>query len=419
MNTIVSRREESVRGRLGSAVHRHRPVSPSGIQERLFTLLFSGLVYPQIWEDPVIDMEAMALEPHHHIVTIASGGCNAMSYLTSNPAEISAVDLNATHVALNNLKITAAQQLPDYEHFHRFFARADDKANIKAYETYLRPHLDDRSRTYWDSRSLLGRRRISMFARGFYRFGLLGRFIGTCHLMASLYGIDFRPLLEARTLAEQKNFFDRELRPVFERGLIRWITDKPSSLFGLGIPPSQFHSLAGGRAMHEVLEERLERLACGFLMTENYFAWQAFARRYSYTYEGPLPPYLQPQNFEIVRERASRITITNTSFTEYLKDLPEASADRYILLDAQDWMTDVQLEQLWREITRTARPGGRILFRTADLPSLAPGRISTYLLNRWDYLEEESLRLTAKDRSSIYGGFHVYRLRGADEARNL
>ncbi len=35
--------------RLKRAVHRHRAVSRKGIQERLFTFAFSGLVYPQIW----------------------------------------------------------------------------------------------------------------------------------------------------------------------------------------------------------------------------------------------------------------------------------------------------------------------------------------------------------------------------------
>jgi S-adenosylmethionine:diacylglycerol 3-amino-3-carboxypropyl transferase len=34
------------------AVHRSRPLSRAGLSERLFTLAFSGLVYPQIWEDP-------------------------------------------------------------------------------------------------------------------------------------------------------------------------------------------------------------------------------------------------------------------------------------------------------------------------------------------------------------------------------
>ena len=110
---------------LGAAVHRNATFSRAGVLERLFTFAFKGLVYPQIWEDPVVDMEALAIRPDDHIVAIASGGCNVMSYLTANPARITAVDLNGAHIALNRLKLRAARDLPDYEAFHRFFARAD------------------------------------------------------------------------------------------------------------------------------------------------------------------------------------------------------------------------------------------------------------------------------------------------------
>ena len=48
---------------IGAAVNRSALYSKEGIAERLFTLAFSGLVYPQIWEDPVVDLEALALEP--------------------------------------------------------------------------------------------------------------------------------------------------------------------------------------------------------------------------------------------------------------------------------------------------------------------------------------------------------------------
>src|SRR6476659_3458956 len=76
------------------AVHRNRPLSREGLSERLFTLAFGGLVYPQIWEDPAVDLAAMEITPDHHVVTIASGGCNVMSYLSAEPARITAVDLN-------------------------------------------------------------------------------------------------------------------------------------------------------------------------------------------------------------------------------------------------------------------------------------------------------------------------------------
>ena len=52
--------------RLRQAVHRHKPISRQGIQERLFTLAFSGLVYAQIWEDPLVDLEALSLKEGEH-----------------------------------------------------------------------------------------------------------------------------------------------------------------------------------------------------------------------------------------------------------------------------------------------------------------------------------------------------------------
>src|SRR5688572_16232338 len=87
------------------AVYRNRALSKAGLSERLFTFLFSGLVYPQIWEDPEIDMEAMALAEGHRVVTIASGGCNVLAYLTRSPVRIDAVDLNTAHIALNRMKL--------------------------------------------------------------------------------------------------------------------------------------------------------------------------------------------------------------------------------------------------------------------------------------------------------------------------
>ena len=75
-------------------------------------------------------------------------------------------------------------------------------------------------------------------------------------------------------------------------------------------------------------------------------------------------------------------------------------------------MTDHQLNALWTEITRTALPGARVIFRPAPQPTLLPGRVSDQILNRWTYEEEESLELGRQDRSSIYGGFHLYVFNG-------
>ena len=396
------------RHRVGKAMYQHRTLSKDGISERLFALLFSGLVYPQIWEDPEIDMEAMALGEGHRVVTIASGGCNMLAYLTAAPASIEVVDLNAAHVALNRLKLTAAKHLPGQGDFHRFFSAGGFSYNSMAYDRFVAPHLDPTTRRYWEKRDLLGRRRVSVFDRDFYRTGLLGLFVGAGHRVAGLHGVDTSRILEAKNLGEQRRFFREHLEPLFDRPLIRWATRSKASLFGLGIPPAQYDSLAGDRSMAEVLAQRLEKLACDFPLKDNYFAWQAFGRRYPNPGEAALPRYLDAAHFPAIRANAGRAGVHHVSFTELLTGKPAGSVDRYVLLDAQDWMTDAQLDALWTEITRTAAPGARVIFRTAAPETLLPGRLSPAILARWDYRCDASREFTARDRSAIYGGFHLY-----------
>lgn len=398
------------RRRVAQAVYQHKPLSKAGLSERLFALLFSGLVYPQIWEDPEIDIEAMQLGEGHRIVTIASGGCNVLAYLTQAPAHIDAVDLNAAHVALNRLKLAAVRHLPGPGDFARFFGSAGTGHNAHAYDRFLAPRLDASTRAYWERRDLLGRRRIAVFDRDFYRTGLLGFFIAAGHRVARLHGIDPAGIMETRSIGEQRRFFREHLAPLFDKPLIRLATAQKASLFGLGIPPAQYDALvtAGDGTMASVLRARLEKLACDFRLRDNYFAWQAFARRYPDHGEAALPRYLQPDNFGTIRENAGRVTVHHANFIDLLADKPAGSVDRYVLLDAQDWMTDQQLNRLWSEITRTAAPGARVIFRTAAAPTLLPGRVSPELLDAWDYRETESRELSARDRSAIYGGFHLY-----------
>lgn len=396
------------------AVLQTEKLSKQGVLERAFAFAFRGLVYAQIWEDPVVDLEALQLGPGMHLVTIASGGCNVLSYLTADPARITAVDLNTAHVALGKLKLAAAQHLPDQASFHRFFADADSPANIAAYKAHVAPHLDQVSRDYWEGRDPVGRKRIGGFARNFYRRGLLGSFIITGQWLARAYGIDTRAMLKAQSLEEQREIFETSFAPLFDKKFVRWLTSNPASLFGLGIPPAQYQALLGDAPdMASVLRARLEKLSCDFAVSENYFAWQAFGRGYGKHSAAPLPPYLQAHNHAAVAARADRVDYRHLNFVEFLRSQPAGSCDRYVLLDAQDWMTDAQLTELWSEITRTARPGARVLFRTAAEPTLLPGRLPNDLLARWTYAEADSLRFTRADRSSIYGGVHLYTLAAA------
>ncbi|MEM9628301.1 MAG: DUF3419 family protein [Pseudomonadota bacterium] len=394
---------------LKAAVHRQDIAAKQKLLERLFTFAFSGLVYPQIWEDPVPDLEALALKPDSHLVTIASGGCNVLSYLTANPAKITAVDLNHAHIALTDLKLTAAKRLPDYRSFRRFFHGADSQANVELYDRLLASSLSPATRAYWDASGLGRKRRISLFARNIYRFGLLGYCIRSGHLVAKAFGIDLRGLMATKDLEQQKAYFEKHIAPIFDKRLIRWIASSPMSLFGLGIPPAQYHDLADGEPMADVLRQRLERLATDFSIDSNYFAWQAFTGAYPEEHADCVPLYLQERHFDSIRARVDRVRTVRWSVTDFLDRQPASSVDAVVLLDAQDWMTAAQLNELWQRLTIACRPGARVIFRTAGRASVLPGQVDDAVLDRWRYDRNMSAAMLAKDRSAIYGGFHLYR----------
>ncbi len=406
--TVGSIVEQDTGTLVGSAITRSRMLSVDGLLERLFAFAFRGLVYPQIWEDPVVDLAAMEIKPEHHIVTIASGGCNVLSYLTATPAKITAVDLNRAHVALTKLKLAGLEKLPNWDAFYRFFGDADEAQNVKDYHYFLKPTLDAETRSYWEGRGITGRKRLRQFKTNIYAHGLLGRFIGVGHRLAKIYGRDLGSYLNCRSIEEQRDYFAKQIAPLFDKRFVQWMTRRRVSLYGLGIPPAQYEALAGGSSMADVLYERLERLTCGFSLSENYFAWQAFGRSYAPGASGPVPLYLNQRNFARLRETANRVNVQQINMTDALLAMPQASVDRVVLLDAQDWMTDAQLNALWGAITHATGHDARVIFRTAGKPTILPGRVKEDILGQWTYLEEKSLELGAKDRSSIYGGFHIY-----------
>ncbi len=394
---------------LEKAAHQKPATTRRGALERLFTLMFQGFVYNQIWEDPVVDLAALALKPEHRLITIASGGCNVLNYLGADPARIIAVDLNANHIALTKLKLAALRHLPNYESFFHFFGRANDKANKAAYDRYLRKQLDEETREYWEESRPLRGKRINMFGKNLYRYGLLGRFIGILHAVAKLHGKKLEPILSARTPEEQRRLFERDIAPLFEFKSIKLLSKSPVSLYALGIPPAQYDELVAAGDPVAVLRERVERLACDFPINENYFAWQAFGRGYDVEHKEAVPDYLREDVYDVIRTRTDKIEIHHASLTDFLQAQAPQSLHRYVLLDAQDWMNNDQITALWREIDRTAHArDARVIFRTAGPDSPLPRKLPPEVLAPWTYLESESRAWHAKDRSSIYGGFHVY-----------
>jgi|JI10StandDraft_1071094.scaffolds.fasta_scaffold35061_2 S-adenosylmethionine-diacylglycerol 3-amino-3-carboxypropyl transferase len=399
---------------LKEAAVNHRLTSKRGVMERMFTMMFQGFVYNQIWEDPDVDMAALRLRPDSRIITIASGGCNVVNYLAGNPARVIAVDLNPNHIALTRLKLAALKYLPTYEDFFQFFGHANTRKNRENFDNYLAHRLDDTTRRHWQKSAPLRGQRINMFSKDLYRYSLLGRFLGVLQTVARLHGKQLNEMLAAKTVAEQRAIFNRVIAPLFDSKLVKALSRMPVSFYALGIPPAQYDELAKASNGDPagLIRQRIEKLACDFPLQSNYFAWQAFGRRYDTQDRQGVPAYLQEKTYNIVRERVDRVETHLASMTDFLAKQPLASVDCYVLLDAQDWMNEEQITALWEQITRTAAPKARVIFRTAGPDSPLERKLPAELIGRWNYMAEEAQRFHDQDRSSIYGGFHIYELKG-------
>jgi len=352
---------------------------------RLFARWFNQLVYAQIWEDPRADLVALRLQPGERMVTISSGGCNALAYLAACPGVVHAVDLNRAHLATLEIKRAAFRGLPTYGDLLDFLGGKSAPENICHYENWVEPVLETQAKEWWGARDLFGRPRYEMFARNLYRHGLLGRFIGFSHLLVRLLGGNLSRLGAAETEEERQILFDRYLAPVFQNPIVRFLANRPTALYSLGIPPAQFEAIRreAPRGIAAEFSDRMRRLTCSWPLETNCFAMQAVHRSYDLSQQSSLPMYLQKQYYSGIRERLDNLHLHHASLTQFLRNQPSGSLDAYVILDAQDWMNQNQLNELWEEITRTACCGARVVFRSGGKASPLEGRLSARLLRHW------------------------------------
>jgi S-adenosylmethionine-diacylglycerol 3-amino-3-carboxypropyl transferase len=393
---------------VADAAREGRTWNESTIWDRMYAFWCRRLVYTQIWEDPEADLAALQLPLGSTIVTISSGGCNALSYLTAQPAQVYAVDLNQAHLALLKLKLAGIRAFSKYGEFFQFFGEAASPANLQLYRDRLRPLLEPDARAYWDKRNIIGRPRHAYFTDGFYRHGMLGRFIGLTHIVAKVAGIDLGALLTAEVGASERIEALDRLHRLFHSRLARILTRTPALLFSVGMPPQQRARLGGGAPLNELLYQRLLRLINRHPNDTNYFAWQALRLRYCGPGDRCLPPYLQRSQFARMRNDAGLIIPVHANLRQFLDGLPAREVDAVVLLDSQDWMAGEEIRALWDAIDRAGSDQVSVIFRTAGAESPLETPDLVHLGDIWRRDEERSAIGYELDRSGVYGGFHCY-----------
>lgn len=384
---------------------------------KVFRAVHRGnLVYNTCWEDPALDREALDFQPDDRVLVITSAGCNALDYLLTGVAAVHAVDVNPIQNALLELKVQAIRHL-DYASFFELFGQGQTPQARQMYQEALRDHLTPAARRYWD-------RHISFFNgdgwRGSFYYrgssGLLAKVVLTnAHVLHRL-GKPIRALLAAGSLEEQRDIYRTRIREQIWTPWLRWFLARPTTLSLLGVPWPQRQQIIdeypGGVA--KLIRDALDAVLLELPFHDNYF-WRVYVQGH-YTPEC-CPEYLKAANFERLRAGLlDRLHIHTCTVTDLLTE-EERQFSKFVLLDHMDWMAykdPPALAAEWNALLARARPGSRVIFRSAGLRSTFVDHLQLRHRGREHRLDhllrfhtEKAAQLHARDRVHTYGSFYI------------
>jgi S-adenosylmethionine-diacylglycerol 3-amino-3-carboxypropyl transferase len=393
------------------------------LSEKVSRLVFAAvqgrrLIYNSCWEDPAVDRAALDLQPDDRVLVITSGGCNALDYLLAGAGQVHAVDINPCQNALLAFKAAAIRRL-DFSSFFELFGKGRSPKTSQMYHDAIRPLLPTGARLFWDGHlGYFGGKgwRDSFYYRG--TFGLLARLqLANAQQLLGLRRA-IHMLLEAPDIHLQEEIYRAEVRDRLWTPLTNWLCSRQVLLSLIGIPWEQrrlINEYPGGilQFSRDIVEAVFTRLP----LKTNYF-WRVYLQGH-YDLDC-CPEYLRPENYARLRgELLERLTIDTLSVTDFLERAGPAIS-KFVLLDHMDWMNAHDRRGLaaeWTALLARARPGARVIFRSAGLHVSYLDMLTVSYRGRQamlgDLLQFDRSRaqeLHAQDRVHMYGSFHIAQL---------
>ena len=385
------------------------------VNRRIFTTVHgNNLVYNTCWEDPRLDRVALEFGPDDNVLVITSAGCNALDYALAGPNHVNAVDMNPRQNALLDLKMSAIRNL-EFEDFFKMFGEGRHTGIKDIYEQKLRSSLPAWSQSFWDKKiKWFDHRRKTFYDRG--TSGTIARMIRTYTDNVIRVRPHLDSILNAQTLDEQKEIYEKHLKKKFWSGLMKFTMNRDTTMSMLGVPKAQRRQIEmqyqGG--LVKFIQDCMESVFVELPMKDNYF-WRLYMNG-AYTRDC-CPEYLKADNFEKLKSGAVDRVSTHTDSVQGFLEKHDGTISRYILLDHMDWLSDQffpLLESEWQAIVEKATPDARILWRSGGLRTdfidevhvQANGKMSK-VNDMLTYNLDLAKELHQKDRVHTYASFYI------------
>jgi S-adenosylmethionine-diacylglycerol 3-amino-3-carboxypropyl transferase len=354
------------------------------------------LVFTHNWEDPASDHAALTIRPKDSILAITSGGCNILGFLLFDPGMIYSIDINPAQSYLMQLKIAAMKALT-FQEFSRFSGLSEDRSRAQLYEK-VQPLLSDEARQFWN-----GQRRI--IAQGFLMNGKYerfirhaGKFIGLLQGRKRVLG-----LFSQESKEQQAEYFDKVWNTRRFRYIFKILFNK-TMLAKRGLDSDYFHFDDGSNSFADSFYNRARKAFREIPIKGNYFLSLYLLGKYRSANESPA--YLQEQNYAVIKSRLDRIKIITGDAQSWIDSMPSASIDCFALSNICELMSESETQKLFAAVSRTGRPGGRVIFRNLMIDREVPPELRSSIVKD----EGLSRNLYEQDRSFVYGKVAAYNI---------
>jgi S-adenosylmethionine:diacylglycerol 3-amino-3-carboxypropyl transferase len=364
---------------------------PGAIDDRLY--------FAQVREDPLLEIEALAPAADDNLVVVGSGGCTALSLLVEGAGHVASVDLNRTQNHLIELKLAAVTSLPHDAVLGMLGGTSWPRADrVDAYAE-LRLRLSPAALDYWDARR-------AMIDRGILDAGVTERFVrGVVTALQLLVHRRSRVerLFACASIDEQKAFFEREWDTLRWRAFFQILLNR--AVFRRAYDPAFFaHLEQPSFAAH--FRARANHTLTELCVRDNYFLHQMLNGLYPVHEPRGVPPYLSEAGGRAISSATDSLTLVDGSVTEYLRSVSDATISGFALSNICEWLSPAAIDELFREVVRTARPGARLCFRNFVGWTEVPDRWREIVV------EDRALgeRLIARDRAVVQRRIAVCRV---------
>jgi S-adenosylmethionine-diacylglycerol 3-amino-3-carboxypropyl transferase len=325
-------------------------------RERLPGAVDDKLFFAQVREDPRLELAALAGCLDGPIAIVASGGCTALSLVAAGATDVVTIDLNPTQNHVVELKAAALTRLGPGGTLRFVGGQAATAPDRLATYEGLRDGLGPGARAYWDEhRKAVG--------RGILTAGKTDRFVAKVFAVARVVAeprsrVD--ALLACTTLDEQRALYhrswdNRRWRALFQVLFNRWVWNRV-------LDPSFFeHTDTPNFA--DYFHDRVEHCLTELPVRDNYFLHHMLRGTYAVGVEGGVPPYLDEGSADALARTGESLRLVDGTFLDHLRRTEDGTVAGFSLSNICEWLTPEQIDELFAEIVRAARPGARLCFR--------------------------------------------------------